>query len=89
METKTIKTGTNKYVVDQSTTGMFMWQVIAVAATILVCNHFRAEYLESPTVYWLAIIGGSLFAMWFAQWFYTRIWSQLTEWLIEWIPFLS
>lgn len=89
METKTIKTGTNKYVVDSSTTGMFMWQVIGVAAAILICNHYRDRYLQSSTVYWLAIIGGSLFAMWFAYWFYTTIWSQLTAWLTDWIPFLS
>lgn len=89
METKTIKTGTNKYVVDTGSAGMLMWQVIAVAAAILICNHYKSTYLNTPSMYWIAIIGGSIFAMWFAFKFYTVIWTNLTEWLTDWIPFLS
>lgn len=85
------KTGLkSRYVLDESTGGLFMWQVICVAATVLLCNHLRDKgTIHEGTEYWVAVIGGGIFALWFAYWFHETIWGNLLSWITSWVPGLS
>lgn len=87
---KAVSKTKSRYVVDETTGGLFMWQVICVAATVLLCNHLRDNgTLKEGTEYWVAVVGGGIFALWFAYWFHETIWANLLSWITSWVPGLS